>query len=60
MSPSPEREAQKQSDRLHAAGQMTPREIVELQDSLAWWIDYSAKISAAFNELAKTMMKGTT
>mgnify|MGYP006342447753 CR=1 FL=1 len=56
MSLSPEREAQKQADRLHAAGQMMPREIVELQDSPAWWMDCSAKITAAFTGRAKTMM----
>jgi len=58
VSLSPEREAQKQADRLHAAGQMTPLEIVELQDSLAWWIDHSAKISADRNRLATALIQG--
>lgn len=60
MTPSPEREAQTQADRLHAAGQMTPREIVTLQDDLAWWKADHAKISAKYYDLLTAMMKGTT
>ena len=59
MSPSPEREAQTQADRLRAAEYMMPAEIVQLQDDLAWWKDDHAKISAKYYDLLTAMMKGT-
>lgn len=64
MSLSPEREAEEQEKRLHAAGQMTPKEIVTLQDDLAWWKAHAASLSVILNNIAKETiergMKGTT
>lgn len=64
MSPSPEREAQKQADRLRAAEYMMPAEIVQLQDDLAWWKAHAASLSADLNRIETATiergMKGTT
>ncbi len=58
MSQSPEREAQTQAERLHAAGQMTPAEIVQLQDDLEWWKGWAARMSADLNRIETAKMKG--
>lgn len=64
MTLSPEREAEEQANRLHAAGQMTPAQIVQLQDDLAWWKDHAARMSADLNRIETATiergMKGTT